>query len=65
VNIGQPVQRAGTPGMLRLQITTDQRAKPTHRCQPPKNNDKIMNEAMRATHGRHVLASLALHLQHS
>jgi hypothetical protein len=51
--------------MLRLQITTEQRAKPTDRRQPPEKNDKIMNEAMRTAHGRHVLATLALHLQHS
>jgi hypothetical protein len=29
------------------------------------NNDEIMKEAMRAVHGRHVLAPLALHMQHS
>jgi hypothetical protein len=51
--------------MLRLQIATAWRAKPTLRSQVPKNNDRIMNEAMHAVHGRHVLAWLALHLQHS
>jgi hypothetical protein len=51
--------------MLQLQIATGWRAKPTLQRHTPQNNDKIMNEAMRAAHGRHALARLALHMQHS
>jgi hypothetical protein len=51
--------------MLQLQIATGWRAKPTPCRQAPQNNDKIMNKAMRAAHGRHVFARLALHMQHS
>jgi hypothetical protein len=64
-NIGQPVWQAGSPRMLHLQITTGQGGKPTKPQWRLGNNDEIMKEAMRAVHGRHVLAPLALHMQHS
>jgi hypothetical protein len=64
-NTGQSVRRARSGAMLQLQIATGWRAKPTLQRHTPKNNDKIMNEAMRAAHGRHDLARLALHMQHS
>jgi hypothetical protein len=64
-NTGQSVRRARSGAMLQLQIATGWRAKPTLQRHTPQNNDKIMNEAMRAAHGRHDLARLALHMQHS